>query len=138
MTISAMVSMARGNHDEAFELLQKSLVIARGLGRDWVLATSLLNLGLGSMAVGDLGRSREVIGEALCLYEELGDEYFHARCLGYLGHVSLLEDDPLRARSCSSKAFSPSTISLIGAGWRRDSMGCPRSAQESGYPNEPH
>jgi len=106
MTIRAMVSMARGRYDEAFELLEKSLVIARRLGRDWLLATSLLNFGLAAMAVDDLRRSRGVIGEALALYEELGDEHFHARCLGYLGHVSLLEDDPLRAKSLFEQSLS--------------------------------
>lgn len=106
MTIRAMVSIARGRYDEAFALLQESLVIARDLGRDWLLATSMLNLGLAAMSVDDLDRSREVIGEALSLYEELGDEGFHARCLGYLGYVSLLEDDPLRAKALFEQSLS--------------------------------
>jgi predicted ATPase/DNA-binding XRE family transcriptional regulator len=98
-TIRGMLAISRDDSALAVRLLEKALDIARRLGRDWILATSLLNLGLGYLSGGATDRARAVLAEALAMYEQLGDERFHARCLGYLGLASLLEDDSQRARA---------------------------------------
>jgi hypothetical protein len=61
---------------------------------------------MGHLAAGDTGRARAVIGEALTAYEQLGDERFRARCLGYLGFASLVEDDPERARALFGQSLT--------------------------------
>src|SRR5262249_22299479 len=44
-------------------------------------------------------RARQLIGEALRGYDELGDERFRARCLGYLGLAALFDGDTLRGEA---------------------------------------
>jgi predicted ATPase/transcriptional regulator with XRE-family HTH domain len=105
LTILGMVAISHEHADDAVALLEEALRIARGLGRGWFLATSLLNLGLGHLSAGDTTSARIVLGEALAVYERLGDERFHARCLGYLGMASLLEDDPHRAQGLFAQSL---------------------------------
>jgi predicted ATPase/DNA-binding XRE family transcriptional regulator len=99
LTLRGMVAISRENAQDAVLLLEEALSIARRLDSKWLLATSLLNLGLGHLSADDTNRGRTVIGEALTVYEEVGDERFHARCIGYLGMASLLDGDPLRAHA---------------------------------------
>ncbi|MBA2532920.1 MAG: helix-turn-helix domain-containing protein, partial [Nocardioidaceae bacterium] len=97
LTIAGMVAIARDRPHDAIAALTEALGVARVLDQPWILATSLLNLGLGHLALGEPARARPVLGEAVQRYDEIGDERFHARCLAYLGLASLLEGDPDRA-----------------------------------------
>lgn len=97
LTIAGMVAIARDRPHDAIAALTEALGVARVLDQPWTLATSLLNLGLGHLALGEPARARRVLGEAVQRYDGIGDERFHARCLGYLGLTSLLEGDPDRA-----------------------------------------
>ncbi len=97
LTIAGMVAIARDRPRDAVARLTEALTVARALGQPWILASSLLNLGLGHLALGHPDRARPALGEALARYDEIGDERFHARCLAYLGLTSLLENDPGRA-----------------------------------------
>jgi len=97
LTIAGMVAIARDRPHDAIAALTEALGVARVLHQPWLLATSLLNLGLGHLALGEPARARPILGEAVQRYDEIGDERFHARCLGYLGLTSLLDGDPDRA-----------------------------------------
>ena len=97
LTLRGMVAIARDHGMEAVNLLQEALSLAHKLSERWLLATSQLNLGLAHLCAGDTDRARTAIAEALRAYEEIGDQRFHARCLGYLGHAALIERDPDRA-----------------------------------------
>jgi predicted ATPase/DNA-binding XRE family transcriptional regulator len=97
LTIRGMVAISREHANDAVAMLEEALRIARGLGSGWLLATSLLNLGMGHLSATDPTSARIVLGEALAVYEQIGDKRFHARCLGYLGMASLLDDDSPRA-----------------------------------------
>jgi len=97
LTIHGMVAISHGRSEDAVRLLSRCLDIARSLGPGWILATSLLNLGLARLAADDVPGARTVLAEALTAYELLDDERFRARCLGYLGLASLVEGDPVRA-----------------------------------------
>jgi non-specific serine/threonine protein kinase len=99
MTIRGMVALAREDSQDAVELLEGALGIARRLGNAWILATSLLNVGLGHLGSGSTDDTRAAIAEALTMYENMGDERFRARCLGYLALAALVDGDPDRARS---------------------------------------
>jgi predicted ATPase/DNA-binding XRE family transcriptional regulator len=97
LTLRGMVAIARDRGTEAVDLLEDALNLARRVGERWLLATSKLNLGLAYLCVGNTHRARAGIGEALRAYEEIGDQRFHARCLAYLGHAGLIDQDPDRA-----------------------------------------
>jgi len=97
LTIAGMVAIARDRPHDAIARLTEALGVARALDQPWILATSLLNLGLGYLALGEPARARPLLGEAVQRYDEIGDERFHARCLAYLGLTSLLEGDQDRA-----------------------------------------
>ena len=97
LTLRGMVAIARDRGTEAVDLLQDALSMARRVGERWLLATSKLNLGLAYLCLGNTDRARAGIGEALRVYEEIGDQRFHARCLAYLGHAALIDQDPDRA-----------------------------------------
>jgi hypothetical protein len=73
--------------------------LARRGGERCLLATSQLNLGLAHLCMGDTDSGRAAIGEALQTYEKIGDQRFHARCLGYLGHAALIDRDTNQARA---------------------------------------
>jgi hypothetical protein len=64
-----------------------------------VVATSALNLGIARIAAAETDEARQLIGEALRGYDELGDERFRARCLGYLGLAALFDGDTLRGEA---------------------------------------
>jgi hypothetical protein len=80
--------------------------LARDLDQPWILAASLLNLGLAHLAGTDPDRARTAVGEALRRYAAIGDERFHARCLGYLGLISLLENDLPRAHTLLAQSLT--------------------------------
>ncbi len=98
-TISGIVSLAREDIAGALSSLEEALELARGLEESWLLATSLLNLGMAKIAARETSDARKLIGEALREYAELGDERFRARSLGYLGLAALVDGDPLRGEA---------------------------------------
>ncbi|GAB4003096.1 helix-turn-helix domain-containing protein [Nocardioides ultimimeridianus] len=98
-TVRGMVALARAEIAAASASLDQALDLARHLDQPWLLATSLLNVGIASIGAGETARAREVLGEALREYAELGDERFRARSLGYLGLAALVDVDPARAEA---------------------------------------
>ena len=98
LTVRGIVSMAEGRFGDALPPLEEALRICRELGSGWLLATSVLNLGMATMHGEDLVRSRTLLEEALRRYRELGDKLFVARTIGYLGYVALLRGDLSSAR----------------------------------------
>jgi predicted ATPase/DNA-binding XRE family transcriptional regulator len=97
LTLRGMVAISRDDGGQAVKLLEDALSLARQGGERWLLATSQLNLGLAHLCIGDTDSARAAIGDALQAYEEIGDQRFHARCLGYLGHAALIDRDTNRA-----------------------------------------
>jgi tetratricopeptide (TPR) repeat protein len=92
-TISGIVSLAHEDHAGALANLEEALDLARGLEEPWLLATSMLNLGIARIAARETGDARGLIGGALGEYAELGDERFRARSLGYMGLAALVDGD---------------------------------------------
>jgi predicted ATPase/DNA-binding XRE family transcriptional regulator len=105
-TVLGMVAISREDADHAVELLEGAVRIAGELDRPWIAATSWLNLGMAHLGAGATDLARGDLGEALRRYEQVGDERFHARCLGYLGLASLTEDDSGRARALFAQSLT--------------------------------
>jgi hypothetical protein len=97
LTLRGMVAISRDDGVKAVDLLEDALKLARRGGERWLLATSQLNLGLAHLCMANTDSARATIGDALQGYEEIGDQRFHARCLGYLGQAALMDRDSNRA-----------------------------------------
>lgn len=106
LTVLGMVAIADQRTAEAVALLEQALVLAQDHDQPWILATSWLNLGLAQLNAEQTEEARASVGEALRRYGEIGDDRFRARCLAYLGLVSLLESDLPRARTLLAQSLA--------------------------------
>lgn len=104
-TLSGMLAIAEDRTDDAVRDLEGALSIARELDRPWILATSLLNLGLARTAAEDFDGARDAIGDALRHYAEIDDQRFQARSHGYLGLVSLATGDLSQAHTLFAQSL---------------------------------
>jgi predicted ATPase/transcriptional regulator with XRE-family HTH domain len=104
-TLSGMLAIAEDRTDDALRDLEAALDIARELDRPWILATSLLNLGLARTAAEDFDGARDAIGNALRHYAEIDDQRFQARSRGYLGLISLSTGDLPQAHTLFAQSL---------------------------------
>jgi len=88
LTIRGIVDLAYGRLGDAIESLERCVELLRDRDSAWLLATSLLNLGMATAHAGD-PRARVVLEEARDLYAGLGDEHFRARAVLYSGFAAL-------------------------------------------------
>jgi predicted ATPase/transcriptional regulator with XRE-family HTH domain len=98
LTIQGIVAEAEGRFTDALAPLEEAVRICREVCSPWLMATSLLNLGVATMHGLDLAQSRRLLEEALRVYRDVGDMLFVARTTGYLGYVDLLRGDLPAAR----------------------------------------
>lgn len=98
LTVVGMVSLAEGADSEAVARLTESLSLARA-GPGWLLAASLMNLGVALLHAGDLDRSQQLLEEARAQYETIGDRVFTARVGVHLGQAALLRGEADAART---------------------------------------
>jgi non-specific serine/threonine protein kinase len=104
-TLSGMLAIAEDRTEDAVRDLEVALSIARELDRPWILATSLLNLGLARTAADEFDAAREAIGDALRHYAGIDDQRFQARSRGYLGLVSLSTGDLAQANTLFAQSL---------------------------------
>jgi predicted ATPase/DNA-binding XRE family transcriptional regulator len=93
LTVVGIGALAEKRYADALQALEEALDVCVPLGNIWHRATSLLNLGAASLAVGDLPRAKTLFEEAESLYEERGDDVFAARARQHLGYVLLCQGD---------------------------------------------
>jgi len=93
LTVRGIVALAEGRFADALAPLEEAVRICREVCSPWLLATSLLVLGMAAMHGLDLTRSRRLLEEALRGYRDVGDDLFVARTTGYLGYVALVRGD---------------------------------------------
>ncbi len=105
-TVRGMVALAADDPGAAHRELALARELAARLEQPWLVATSCLNLGLAEIATGSTEAARASLSEALRRYEEIGDERFRARCLGYLGLAALVEGAPERAQSLYAQSLA--------------------------------
>lgn len=98
LTIQGIVDLAHGRYVEAIAAMERGVVLLRDREPDWLLATSLLNLGMATMHAQD-DRASAVLEEARALYVKLGDQHFAARAVIYSGYRALIGGDAEEASS---------------------------------------
>ena len=91
LTGLGLAALAQRRFTEAVPPFQESVEICRGVGRNWHLATSLLNLTFATMHLEDHALTASLLQEALEIYQELGDKAFEARTRSTMGYAALLE-----------------------------------------------
>jgi predicted ATPase/transcriptional regulator with XRE-family HTH domain len=106
LTILGHIAVGEGRPGEAVPLLEEALDIVRALGRQWHVATSLLNLGTALLHQTDYLRAQHVLEEAVTQHEAAGDQLFAARSRVELGYAALVRADLTQARSCFLAALA--------------------------------
>ena len=104
LTIRGIVDLAYGRFPQAIGGLERCVSLLAGAGPDWLLATSLLNLGMATAHGGD-ARAAAVLGEARDLYEALGDAHYGARAVLYTGYAALLQGEMEAAAAAFREAL---------------------------------
>ena len=98
LTIRGIVDLAYGRLPEAIATLEQAVELLSESGPSWLLATSLLNLGMATTHGRD-ARAPSVLEESRDLYAELGDEHYAARTVLYMGYAALLSGKRTQAVS---------------------------------------
>jgi tetratricopeptide (TPR) repeat protein len=93
LTVQAIALVARLRFEEAIPLLERCVALLRDTGHEWLLATSLLNLGQAACYAGEQRRALDLLEEARDLYQKLGDQHYAARALLYAGYATFLLGD---------------------------------------------
>ena len=89
---------ALGRHPEAFDTLNESIRIIRGLGNVRIEANSFYELGAAYMAVADYAHAHEALTKALALHTESGDVQGVALILNRLGTLAIAQGDEAAVR----------------------------------------
>jgi predicted ATPase/DNA-binding XRE family transcriptional regulator len=97
LTIEGIVDLAYGRFAEAVDVLARCVDLLRDQPRGWLLATSLLNLGMATTHADD-PRATSTLQESRDIYAMLGDRHYEARAILYAGYASLLQGDENAAR----------------------------------------
>lgn len=92
-TVKGLVALAEECLPDAVEIFGACVEVLRERERDWLTATSLLNLGM-AMAHAVDPRAPQILKEARTMYEELGDHRFAARTHIYGGYAAALRGEP--------------------------------------------
>jgi len=93
LTVRGMVAMAHERFGDARALFDQAVDLLRPLGRNWLLGTSLLNLGSACVHQRDAEHARTCLEEARTVYDQVGDRHFSARATVQLGFAFMIDDD---------------------------------------------
>jgi hypothetical protein len=113
LTIRGIVDLADGRYDDAIPTLDHCVELLRGHETEWLMATSLLNLGMAT-AHGRDARAHATLEKARDLYEKLGDQHYAVRAILYSGYATLLGGD----EKAASALFRESLITF----WELDDL----------------
>ena len=97
---AGLLAFFLGDLSEAHRLLEESLSISREVGAAgrWELASALLTLAHVVLLQGNPGVARELAGESLQVFQEIGDAWGMAMAPHVLGRATLELGDPVAAR----------------------------------------
>jgi ATP/maltotriose-dependent transcriptional regulator MalT len=115
LTLLGQARLAESDYRGAAGYFDEALVIARELGADWLVATSLLNRSMAATHTGEAAQARMMLNEAREIYEGLGDDRFIARATLQLSYLALLEGDLQEARDLTMGALE--VVAGLGDRW---------------------
>ncbi len=102
----AFFLMHQGDRDQAVRLAEQGVALARSVHEPWLMAWSLLQLGLVTDAVGDFERSERVYGEMRDFARQAGDERLAILALHNTGSGLRMQGDNTRARMILEEVLS--------------------------------
>jgi predicted ATPase/DNA-binding CsgD family transcriptional regulator len=102
----AFFLMHQGDRDHAVRLAEQGVALARSVGEPWLMAWSLLQLGLATDAVGDFERSQRVYGEMLDSARQAEDERMAILALHNTATALRHQGDKARARTILEEVLS--------------------------------
>jgi non-specific serine/threonine protein kinase len=97
--VGAALAESQSDHREALEMLERCLVLRRGLGNRGELAGTLSTISLARLQAGDVNGARESEREALEIFSEVGDRRGEAIGHLHLGQIAVRASDNAAARS---------------------------------------
>jgi predicted ATPase len=92
------LAWARGNQESAIAQLEQSLALLSDQHDRGLLAHALLMRGMCALSARDLVRARTMFERCIELYREIGDLWYEAVSVSWLGDLAAYEDDGERAR----------------------------------------
>jgi predicted ATPase/DNA-binding CsgD family transcriptional regulator len=95
-----------GEVEEALELAEQAMTLARSVGEPSLMTWILLGLGVVTDARGDLERSERIYREMLDVARLAGDETQAARALCNIGGILLVRGDSVRGRMLLEEALT--------------------------------
>ena len=94
----------RADFAAAVELYRDALRTFRALGNTWYVAGSLRGLALNALRQGELGKTREALGESMALATQMGDNLWVAEDLEVAAALAQAGEDPVTATVLLSTA----------------------------------
>ncbi len=99
LTAASAVALIQGDYDEAIELSEQTLLLARAQQDRGRIANALSNLGAIVLGAGDPERAAPLLEEAVILSRELEEKPVAARALNNLGDLALTVGDYAQAEA---------------------------------------
>jgi len=115
LTLVGNAALAEERNNDAIAALGDALALCERLGKNWHLATSLLNLGTALLHSGQASEGRDLFNRAVTIYEELGDQHFVAWTLIQIGYAELAMGKPATAAVEVTRAME--MVAELGDAW---------------------
>jgi tetratricopeptide (TPR) repeat protein len=103
--VGAALADCQGDHDEARRMLEKCLVLRRGLENPFDIAATLSTLSHARMHAGEAREARGPEEEALQIFLQLGDRYGEAISRLHLGQIAASVGEDAEAGRCLDQSL---------------------------------
>ncbi|HSC97712.1 MAG TPA: tetratricopeptide repeat protein [Casimicrobiaceae bacterium] len=111
--VGAALATSQGDYAEACRMLERCLLLRRGLGNEFDIAAALSALAEALVHTGKPAEAREREEEALAIFRRLEDRRGEAIGHQHLGHICLYEGDHVQARDHLEQSLASRTRSSI-------------------------
>jgi tetratricopeptide (TPR) repeat protein len=133
LTLLGMSAMAEHRHEEAVAAFERCVQLCREHHRDagWLIATSVLNLGISLIHAGQRDRADQLLVEAAHRYTALGDHGYRARALRQRAGNALLAGELERAETLLREGCAPELLggNLLGTAEALEALAVARAAR---------
>jgi predicted ATPase/DNA-binding SARP family transcriptional activator len=105
LRLAFVLALMQGDRSEAQSRAEEANAISRLLGRNELIALSLVDLGVLASEEGDREKALRLLQEAERMFRDVGDERGLARGLNNLAHLALMNEDYERAAELSEEVL---------------------------------